>query len=247
MNNPNLKQYKYSVCILIYHRTKELVEMAEECLASVLNSSDRDETEILLCDNGSTFRSEALEKNVDTYIRFNKNMGISRGWNEMLRLAKGKYPVIIGDDVIVHDGWLEAMQKGIEMPNAGMCNPHVEHLPAGMGIVENYKWPSGACFMLSRNTIEKVGLFDEDVFFPASFEDTSYWYRIYKNGLKIYTNYGLSVQHLEGQTDNAPDIASKFDINKERFIKLHGFDPIPYFYGDGNLYDILSKASVDSQ
>lgn len=232
MNNPNLTKPLYSVIILIYHRTQELVDMAKECVASVKNSGENQE--IVIVDNGSTKRFD-WENHCDTYIRFNKNMGISRGWNAGILASRGTYPVIIGDDVIVHDGWLEAMQKGIEMPNAGMCNPHVEHLPAGMGVVENYKWPSGACFMLHRDAINKVGYFDENTYFPANHEDWDYWTRLYKNGFKIYTNFSLSIQHLEGQTVHAPDISSKNEITRKAYFSKWGFNPTPIFCGDAQM------------
>ena len=229
--NPNLNKPLFSIVVLIYHRTQDLVDMAMDCVASVKNSSM--DYELIIVDNCSTVRSDYWEKNADTYIRFNQNMGISHGWNQGIKAARGKYIAIINDDIKVHSGWLGAMKEGMDQPNAGMCNPHVEHLPAGMGIVENYKWPSGSCFMLTQDVVSKVGYFDEDTFFPAQFEDTDYWTRLYKAGLKIYTNYHLTVQHLEGQTDNAPDISSHFEENKKRFIEKHQFDPLPIFYGEG--------------
>lgn len=230
MDNPNLIKPKYSVIILIFHRTQELVDMARDCVASVQNSGENQE--IIIVDNGSTVRYD-WERECDTYIRLNKNWGISHGWNMGLKAARGSYLVVIGDDVIVHRGWLEAMEKCYEHKDCGWANPHVEHLPAGMGIVENYKWPSGACFMLTPEVIQKVGYFAEDVYFPAQFEDTDYETRVYKAGLKIYTNFGITVQHLEGQTDGAPDISSHYAFNHKRFITRHGFDPVPVFYGNG--------------
>lgn len=234
MTNPNLKKYKYTVGILIYHRSQELVDMARNCLASVINSVNREETEILIIDNGSTVRTDYFEKNADTYIRFNENKGISRGWNTILKLARGKYITIINDDIIVHGNWLEELQKAMDMPQAGVANVHVQHLPHGQGIVENYKWFSGSCFMLKQKTIEKVGYFDEEIF-PANWEDIDYWLRAYQSGLKLYTNYGHSVQHLEGQTVHEKSISQHFMKNKEYVVKKYGFDPTSIFYGNAKM------------
>lgn len=228
--NPNLTKPKHTVGVLMFHRTQELVDMAKDCVASVRNSSQ--DYELIIVDNGSTVRHD-WDKECDVYIRMNKNMGISHGWNQVLKTARGQFVTILGDDTIVHPGYLEAMERCYDHKDCGWANPHVEHLPGGMGVVENYKWPSGACFMLSKDVINKVGLFAEHLYFPAQFEDTDYELRVYKAGLKIYTNFSLTVQHKEGQTDNAPDIASHFDDNKKIFIKEHGLDPIPIFYGDG--------------
>lgn len=242
MNNPNVKKPTHTVGILIFHRTPELVEMAQNCLASVVNSCKRDEVEIIVVDNGSTVRSDYWEKHADKYIRLNKNMGISFGWNQILKTARGKYICILGDDTKVHTGWLEAMEECFENKDCGWANPHVEHLPHGMGIVENYKWPSGACFMLSQEVVKKVGYFDEDTYFPCNYEDLDYETRVYKAGLKIYTNFHLTIQHLEGQTLHSPDLASKNEVVRQAYLKKWGFDPIPVFFKDA----ILPIAKINS-
>jgi GT2 family glycosyltransferase len=229
MNNPNLIKPKYSIFFLIYHHNQKLVDMALNCAAAVRNSSY--DYELTIIDNGSTFRY-SWEKECNRYIRLDQNMGISHGWNLGVKTARGKYLVCIGDDVIVHRGWLEAMEEGIKMPDAGACNPHVEHLPGGMGIVENYKWPSGACWLTTPEIINKVGLFDEDRFFPGNFEDIDFWCRLYKHGYKLYTNFHLTVQHLEGQTLHGLDLTESDRKNKQAFIDKWHFDPIPVFFGN---------------
>lgn len=244
--NPNLKQYKYTVGILIYHRTPELVEMAKDCLGSVLANIDRNETELIIADNGSPEYSDVWRQNADTYIRFDRNMGISHGWNAILKLARGKYINILGDDTKVRQGWLEAMKEAMDQPDCGIANIHVEHLPVGIGIVENYKWFSHACFMLTQNTINKVGYYREDLYFPCNWEDTDYIIRTYKAGLKTYVNYGKSIQHLEGQTVHAKDLSSEFMRLKEVFVKEHGFDPVPFLYGNEDLYDKLGIVKSNS-
>ena len=238
MENPNLKKPLYSVIVLIYHRTPELVEMALDCIASVKNNSE--DYELIIVDNGSTERYD-WDKMCDTYIRFDKNMGISHGWNTGLRVARGKYFAVIGDDVLVKKNWLPKLKEAMDMPMAGIANVHVEHLPQGTGIVENYKWFSHACFMLTQKTLNKVGYYDQDTYFPCNWEDVDYTTRVYKSGLKAYVNYGVTVQHKEGQTVHAKDLSSQFLRLKQAFVNKHGFDPTPAFYGDASLYDLLRK------
>ncbi len=212
--------------------------MARDCAKTVRdNSSDY---EFIIVDNGSTLR-HTWESECDTYVRLDDNWGISHGWNTGIKLARAENIVIIGDDIKASEGWLDAMKKGIDQPNAGMCNPHVEHLPGGAGIVENYRWPSGACFMLSKKTIDKVGLFAEEDYYPANHEDWDYWTRIYKEGLKIYTNYSSTVRHLEGQTIHSPDISEKSEQTRDVYLKKWGFDPTPIFCGNSSIYEALGK------
>jgi len=237
MKNPNLKEYEYTVGILIFHRNQELVEMAKDCLGSVLACVDRDKTQIIIVDNGSTSRYE-WEKHCDVYVRYSENRGISAGWNGILKHARGKYINILGDDTKVASGYLEGLKEALQMPDAGISNVHVEHLPHGIGITEDYKWYFGACFMMSQDTYKKVGLFDEGIF-PANHEDLDYWTRVYQAGLKLYKNQTISIQHKEGQTVHAPDISSQNDKTRDYFIKKHSFNPIPVFYGEESIYDVL--------
>lgn len=228
--NPNIKKPLYSVILLIFHRTPELVEMARDCVASIRNCS-HEGTEVIIVDNGSTERYD-WEKYCDTYVRLPTNLGISRGWNTGLKLARGKYMVILGDDTLVQDGWLQGLQEAMDKPQAGLANIYVEHLPQGVGIVENYKWFSHACVMLTQNTIFRVGYYREDLYFPCNFEDHDYITRVMRAGLKCYVNYGISIQHREGQTVHAKDLSSHFTRLKEIFIKEHGFDNQSVFCGD---------------
>lgn len=219
-----------------------MVDMGMECVSSVLNSCNRDETEIILVDNGSTVRHD-WDKYVDTYVRLNQNYGIARGWNTGLRLAKGKYITILGDDTKVRSGYLEALQEAMDMPDAGAANIHVQNLPVGKGIIENYKWFSGACFMLTPETLKKVGYFDESIF-PCTTEDWNYWLRTYQAGLKLYVNYRMSIFHLEGQTDNAPDLA----VHNGRLLRKLAKDfnlqnPTAIFCGEQDIKKALGIAN----
>jgi GT2 family glycosyltransferase len=229
MENPNLIKPKYSVVLLIFHRTKELVDMARDCVASINNSSK--DFELIIVDNGSTERYE-WEKHCDVYIRLDRNMGISHGWNTGLRIARANYITILGDDTIVHEGWLEELQKAMDMPQAGLANIYVEHLPQGVGIVENYKWFSHACVMLTKKTIARVGYYDQDTYFPCNFEDHDYISRVLRAGLKCYVNYGCSIQHKEGQTLHAKDLSQHFISLKQKFMDKWGFDNQAVFCGD---------------
>lgn len=226
----------HSVIMLIYHRTPELVEMARDCIESVKKNSEG--AEIIIVDNGSTQRHD-WEKQCDTYIRFDRNMGISWGWNAGLKLARGKHKTVIGDDVLVPPGWLEGLRKGFEQPNCGVVNPYVEHLPMGIGLVENYKWPSGACFMLTQETIDKVGYFDYETFFPTDHEDWDYWTRVYQAGLKMYRNYSISVKHREGATTKASDLNDSKQQTKQAFTDKWGSDGVDVFCGDAPIENLL--------
>lgn len=239
MQNPNHKTYTYTVGILIFHRNTELVTIGKKCLESVLESCDRDDTQIIVVDNGSSVTDPYFKDNSDIYVRYKENRGVSAGWNAILRMAEGTYINILGDDTQVSQGWLEAMRECFDNKDCGVSNPYVEHLPRGLGIKEGYKWFSGACFMMKKSLVHDVGYFRQDLYFPTNFEDTDYWCRVMKAGYKLYTNYGSKVKHLEGQTTQAQDLDEAKQDTKKAFLKEWGFDPIPYFCQDKNIEDVL--------
>lgn len=228
---------EYSVIILIYHRTPELVAMAKDCLASVINTVDRSKTEIIVVDNGSTVKSDYWQ-NADKYIDLGENKGISGGWNAGIKAAKGKYIAVLNDDIILHGNWLEELRKCFDQPDCGVANLHMEHLPHGKGIIEDYKWFSGSCFMLTQETIDKVGYFDEEIW-PCNTEDWDYWIRVYKAGLKLYKNFTLSIQHKEGQTVHSPDLSAHTQKLLDRLEKKVGFNPTDVFCGNLSIYKAL--------
>lgn len=233
MENIHNDQPLHSVIILMYHRTVNLLDMARDCVASVQACSPKG-TEIVIVDNGSSYKF-SWYKYSQVYIRLDRNYGISHGWNLGLKSARGKYKTVLGDDTIVCDGWLDHLVKAKEMPDCGVGQLHMEHLPHGKGIVENYKWPSGACFMLTQDVIDKVGYFDQMTYWPCNWEDLDYWVRVYKAGYKMYRNYEVTIQHREGATLHANDLSRHFEDNKRRFIKKHGFDPTGVFFGDQDI------------
>lgn len=240
MENPNHKKYTYTIGVLFFHRTPELVAIGEKCLDSILSCIDPTTTELVVVDNGSTMENKRWEKEATTYIRFSENLGVSAGWNAILRNARGAYIAILGDDTEVQSGWLEAMRACFDQhDDCGVANPYVEHLPKGQGIQKDNKWFSGACFMLTPRTIERAGYFRQDLYFPTNYEDTDYWCRVLESGLYLYKNHAIEVKHLEGQTTKATDLDAAKQGTKAAFLKEWGFDPVPYFCSGDSIYKKL--------
>lgn len=219
---------KYSVVVLIFHRTQELVDMAKDCIASIKNNSE--DYELIIIDNGSENGSPMYwQSQADVYVRLSKNRGIAPAWNIGLKLARGKFIAVCNDDILVGKGWLEKMSAAHDLPQAGATALQVQNLPQDTGVVDTKRWLPGSCFMLKQKTIEKVGYFDER-FFPAQFEDVDYWHRMFQVGLKYYVDHSFTIQHKESQTLKAPDIGGHYEANKKLFIEKWGFDPIPVYY-----------------
>jgi GT2 family glycosyltransferase len=224
------KDMKYSVIMPCLLREQIHRPVVDDCIASVKRNSD--DFEFIIVDDGSPLLSGFLKDAADVYIRHNTNKGIAPSWNDGMRVARGEYIVVINDDIVVPHDWLLGLKKPfLDFPDTGVSAPAVWHIPDHpTGIVENYKWFPGYCFMLSKNTIEKVGYFDE-TFVPYNGEDVDYWYRTMKANLKLMRNYDVVINHKEGDVlHTLGDYKKRSEEANLQFVKKHGFDPIVKFY-----------------
>lgn len=93
--------------------------------------------------------------------------------------------------------------------------------------------------MIPKSTVEKVGYFDWKTYFPCNFEDCDMWVRVLAHGMKLYTNYAVTVQHRMGATLHVKDLSDPFEEMKRRFIKKHKFDGQHAMYMDGDVRECL--------
>lgn len=231
-----------SIVILFYHRDGKLMpanydpNMMRDLVESI--EANTDNYELIFIDNGSTI-DESWVKQHGKYLRFNKNEGISNGWNKGIELASHEHVIILGDDTVVPPFWVEEVLKGIKMPNAGAATVHVEGMPYGEGMQETWKWFPGACFMTTKSVLNTVGYFDWRTYFPCNFEDCDMWVRMLAHGYKLYTNYAVTVQHRMGATLHVEDLSGHHDRLKQAFIDKHKFDGQKYMYMDGDVKEVL--------
>jgi len=232
---------RYSVIMPVLLREQQHRVVVESCLKSIeANSKDY---ELIIIDDGSSLMTGFLRDEATTYIRHKENMGIAPSWNDGIKLARGEYLAIVNDDIVVHEDWLEGLRRPfLELENVGVTAPAVLHIPHSEGIVEDFTWFPGFCFMFNRNTMKKVaeldkernwgmlGVFDER-FVPYNGEDVDFWERNLMSGLKLFRNYNVIINHREGDVIHAlGNYEKRSKEANEQFTKKHGFDPVAKYY-----------------
>lgn len=226
---------EFSIILATYVKNPEHVEMTQKCIDLIKTYSK--DYELIIVDDCSPQDTTFLKESADVYIRHEGgNKGCAVGWNDGLRVATGKYLVVISDDVTVRAGWLECMKSALEkFPKSLASMPAVENMPAGKEPEENRVWVPASCFMLRRECLDIVGYFDEQ-FHPFNYEDVDYWTRISQSGHTIARDYSVQVGHKEGQVIHSIDGNDAIDKqNRSKYLKKWGFDPIPILYG-GQLF-----------
>ncbi len=208
--------------------------------------------EYIIVDNGSTDNSLAMMKKAFPHAKFvvNKtNKGFAEGNNQGLPFAKGKYVLLINNDVYVPSNFLDILVDAIEKEAfiAGV-QPKIlmektKQLQAGAsfltdtGFLYHYGFgknpkdlkynkmipvfsANGSCLLLRKSAIEKVfGLFDKDYF--AYFEETDLCWRLWLAGYKLYYVPTSVVEHVGSQTSqHLPSTFVYYHSFKNRLASL---------------------------
>jgi len=178
---------RISVIVLNWNGMKWL----QICLSSILGHDAGEDFEVLLVDNGSTDGSvRYAEKNFPSakVVELGRNYGFAEGNNKALNYAQGEYLVFVNTDTRAEAGWLKNLVNAadehpeyqilcsIQIPSQE--RNRIRTLNAfGDATLSPYEsdstvtdsvFASGACFLIRRSWIEKLGyLFDPYYFFYA--------------------------------------------------------------------------------
>ncbi len=126
-NNINIARGLTSIIVPVWNQ----IEFTQQCIAA-LKSHTRPAWELIVVDNGSTDGTGAYLAGVRdmstvpvTLVSNATNVGFPAAINQGLRLARGEYLVMLNNDVVVTDGWLDQLialvnaNRGIDAERAG--------------------------------------------------------------------------------------------------------------------------------
>ncbi len=196
--------------------TRNNRKMLGECIASVIDHTKASSYEIIVTDNGSTDGTIELIRSKYTSIKIAEhkaNLGFTRANNRGLKLAAGRYAVILNDDTYLTEDAFSAVARYMdEHQEAGICGPRLLDPDGSIqrqgSILERRKWTSqnpievnfviGACMFIRMSVLGKIGLFDENLFFYN--DDLDICLRARKAGFKVIYFPGASVRHYGGTT-----------------------------------------------
>jgi len=227
MKGPDL-----SIIIITYNNSKLL----KDCIQSVASSRGGLALETIVTDNGSHDDTEQMVKMQFPEVRLIRNegnLGFARANNRGIAESRGRYVMLLNDDTRIHAGALERMVEFMDSnPSAGACGPkllNTDGTPQRQsGLLSLPFWRSdkpkeagfvmGACLMVRREAIDKVGTLDENLFFYN--EDMDWCRRIRSAGYKVYFLPGAEVTHFGGYS-------TRRSFNRRMFVE--GFRGGLYF------------------
>jgi len=148
--------------------------------------------------------------------------------------------LLCNNDIIFHPATIDALVDRMAEGDVGMVTAHnvrsyvsPEELSQVL-VPENpteSESPDFSCFLLDKDTWDKVGPFDE-AFVPCYFEDNDYHYRMMQAGIKAITTTAAPYYHYGSKTQQSvPGGVCKgeqFMRNRQHFMSKHGVDPATY-------------------
>jgi GT2 family glycosyltransferase/Tfp pilus assembly protein PilF/SAM-dependent methyltransferase len=177
-------------------------------------------------------------------ITNSKNIGFPAAVNQGIQTATGEYILVLHNDTNLTAGWLEGLVRCAEIaPGAGIVGPASNcALPAQKDAQALYEGPdglaeyaenvrqrrygqwfdvpdvSGACLLIKRAVIVKIGAFDER-FGPGLLADSDFCFRARKAGFHAFVAADVFIHHFGGRTFEALNIdtAALRRANEQKF------------------------------
>lgn len=178
-------------------------------------------------------------KNVKV-IEIKKNVWFAKANNIGLKHATGKYILFLNNDTTVTPDFLKPLVDDLEKDKIlGAVQPKIRQMGdsdrldsigsffTSTGFLYHYGYgqnekekkfnkrmeifsAKGACFLVRRSLIEKIGLFDEDFF--AYFEESDFCHRIWLSGHTIIYEPKSEIYHVGG-VDNRQSSQAKIQFH----------------------------------
>lgn len=229
--------------------TWNALEYTKKCIDSIRHHTNYPH-EIIFVDNASTDGTvEYLRKLVKEYpnyklIENQVNKGFAAGNNQGAAIASGEYVMLMNNDVLVPDGWLEGLVASLERDEKiGMVGPITNSI-SGRQMVRDVPYTdengfhvfaqrvrkiyngqltpryriAGFAVLMRKALYEEVGGLDES-FGTGNYEDDDLCLKVREKGYAIMVDESVFIHHYRSQTfiENKIDYRNSLSVNESRF------------------------------
>jgi GT2 family glycosyltransferase len=237
-----------SIIIPVYNR----VEYTIAAVISVLEHNSNTRYEIIIGNDASSDETEAVFAGLGGVVRcitHPTNSGFLRNCNLSAQHATGKYLVLLNNDTLVLDNWLDELLAPFDLfTNLGLVGSKLLNadgtLQEAGGIIwrdgsgwnfgrgqdprlpefnylKEVDYASGAAIAVLKSSWDELGGFDER-YAPAYFEDTDLAFALRARGQRTLYAPAAQVIHYEGVshgTDTATGIKAYQVENGRKFVR----------------------------
>jgi len=202
-----------SIVIPLYNQ----LEYTRGCLKSLRRTTSDDAIELILVDNASSDGTVDYLQTVPglVLIANQENRGFAGACNQGIQAASGEWIVVMNNDVILSQGWLQGLLSAAAEYRLDMVSPairegsrnydleaYAEELTSRMRSVVRSGTVNGICFMAHRRVFETIGVFDEN-FRIGQYEDKDLFLRARLAGFRLGTVGAAFIHHFGSITQKA--------------------------------------------
>ncbi|MDI6604607.1 MAG: glycosyltransferase [Thermoanaerobacteraceae bacterium] len=227
--------------------------------------------EIIIVDNASNDGTvEYLETQDDIKLIKNKeNLGFAAGCNQGISIAEGEYIVLLNNDTIVTENWLNNLLYCLHnADDAAIVGPVTNNISGKQKIAAEYMdindmhefakninnqkqiWKKalrlvGFCMLARKSLFDEIGLFDEN-YGIGNFEDDDLCLRALLRGYNLYISTTTFIHHFGSITfkNMNIDYAEIMRKNENYFKHKWGYSPTYYFF---ERPEILTKVPLEAK
>lgn len=236
------------------------IAYTRQCVAALARFT-RSPWELVAIDNGSTDGTAAYLAGIQDAAPFpvmvianSENRGFPAACNQGLKAARGEYLVLLNNDAVATDGWLNQLVVLADSDlSIGMTGPMSNYAPppqlvpdapyGGLEEMHHFatRWRqehrgqwlkagklSGFCLLVKRQVLEQVGSLDEQ-FGLGLFDDDDLALRVRKAGFDLAVAVDLFVHHFGSRTFAGAGIDAEALLvaNRARFEAKWGAEAPP--------------------
>lgn len=161
-------------------------DLLKPCIESVLKYTNLSDTEIIVVANGCKDGTKDYLLSIPNIrtLWFDEGIGYTKATNEGIKIATGKYIVLINNDVVLleqtRNQWIETLTEPFKDPKIGITGPmKVFSPPTQRDFIIFF------CACIRKELFDKVGLLDES-FSPGFGEDTDFCRKAEDVGYSIF-------------------------------------------------------------
>ena len=222
--------YTVSILIITYNRQKDLLELLVNL--STLEQTNGVLHEVLILNNASTDDYSEVARYITAhpglkinYLYSDANIGVARGRNRLMEIAKGDLLMIIDDDaVFTKPDSLVRLAALFNEPffkeaNTGIITPRViynDNKEVQLTAFPHKKYDKyannprfltsyyiGCAHIMKREILAKTGLYPVD--FHYGMEEYDLGYRVLNAGYTIGFDSGVTIEHKESPLGRQPN------------------------------------------
>ncbi|PLR90838.1 glycosyltransferase [Bacillus sp. T33-2] len=237
---------KTSIIILTYNQ----LEYTKHCIESIRKYTTNQEYEIIVVDNESTDGTvKWLKQQTSLIVQYNlENVGFPKGCNQGIQLATGDNILLLNNDVIVTENWLENLLSALYADEkTGAVGPltnsaaYYTSIPVTYTTIEEMHnfakdfnvsnhdlWEErlkliGFCLLIKKKALDEVGFLDER-FTPGNFEDDDISIRLRKGGYNLLLCHDTFIHHFGSVSwkENLNNYSSILSTNEQLFMDKWG-------------------------